>query len=632
MPETPSTVAARVIGRERETELILAAVDAGRDLLLEGPPGTSKTTLLKAITDVWGIPLVFVEGNAELTPGRLLGHHDPARVLTDGYSEESFVPGPLVEAMQTGGFLYFEEFNRAPEDTLNALLTAIADRRVAIPRFGVVEALPSFRLIGSMNPFDNVGTTRLSVSIKDRLNRLVIDYQGAGEEERIVALRAAEAVEAAPDETIVADAVALARATRVHEHVVQGSSVRGAIDLALIAAQLCRRREVDPKDRVAYPDSFWDAMLLALSGRLSLEHAAGVDETGVLRDIWESHFVLRAAAPPDGARSGEIEDEDALRRPSDDPSDHANRPFRVKPKELDDEPRLAAGSGGVGTATGERGESGPRDIGDHRGGTSSDEAQLDDEEGETEGQSEAARARAREIARRLHLAAPSRQVRPRPGGDEILSVPYRGAGGELDLDRAVERMIESPAPRSDDLYVLERRRTRRQVVLAVDVSGSMRGERLLTAAATVGALSSGLQRDELAVVAFWSDAALLLRLGERVPLDRLVDEMVSLEAEGLTNVAFPLKIARRELGGPGASEQRVILLSDCVHNAGPDPREAASLLPRVDVLFDVEGERDSQMARGIARAGRGALYPIRDHREVCTALTEVLGRGDRARR
>ena len=51
----------------------------------------------------------------------------------------------------------------------------------------------------------------------------------------------------------------------------------------------------------------------------------------------------------------------------------------------------------------------------------------------------------------------------------------------------------------------------------VDVSGSMRGERIRTAAATVGALAGELRRDDLAVVAFWSDAAVLLRLGAPVP-------------------------------------------------------------------------------------------------------------------
>jgi MoxR-like ATPase len=42
-------IAARVVGRERELELILAAVAAGRDMLIEGPPGTSKS-MLRAIT------------------------------------------------------------------------------------------------------------------------------------------------------------------------------------------------------------------------------------------------------------------------------------------------------------------------------------------------------------------------------------------------------------------------------------------------------------------------------------------------------------------------------------------------------------------------------------------------------
>ena len=33
--------------------------------------------------------------------------------------------------MRSGGFLYIEEFNRAPEDTLNTLLTAMAARQIA---------------------------------------------------------------------------------------------------------------------------------------------------------------------------------------------------------------------------------------------------------------------------------------------------------------------------------------------------------------------------------------------------------------------------------------------------------------------------------------------------------------------
>src|SRR5580698_1975824 len=217
---TYQRVAARLVGRERELTLTLAAVAAGRDIILEGPPGTSKSTLLRAITAEWGIPFVFVEGNADLTPAKLIGHHNPARVLREDYSEDNFVDGPLLEAMREGGFLYIEEFNRAPEDTLNTLLTAMAERRVAVPRVGEVVARDTFRVIASMNPYDNIGTTRLSTSVHDRLCRLAITYQDAAAERGITALRAPRDSRALADlkpalyERLVADAVAVTRATR----------------------------------------------------------------------------------------------------------------------------------------------------------------------------------------------------------------------------------------------------------------------------------------------------------------------------------------------------------------------------------------------------------------------------------
>ena len=311
-------IAARVVGRERELDLVLAAVAAGRDLLLEGPPGTSKSTLLRAITAEWGIPLVFVEGNADLTPAKLVGHHNPARVLREDYSAANFVDGPLLEAMRGGGFLYIEEFNRAPEDTLNTLLTAMAERRIAVPRAGEVAARDTFRVIASMNPYDNIGTTRLSTSVHDRLCRLAISYQDAAAERGIVALRAPHAELAHADlkparyERLVADAVAVTRATREHEDIRQGSSVRGAIDLTLVAGQLLSldsepRRVTpggaeDPAEAAeqAYRETVYDAMIVALSGRIFLDETVAAAPEQVLRQIWEDHFILGPATAAPG--------------------------------------------------------------------------------------------------------------------------------------------------------------------------------------------------------------------------------------------------------------------------------------------------------------------------------------------
>ena len=295
LAEIRDRVARHLVGRERELELVLSAVGAGRDILLEGPPGTSKTTLLRAITTEWGIPLLFVEGNADLTPSRLIGHHNPARVLREDYSAENFVPGPLVEAMREGGFLYIEEFNRAPDDTLNTLLSAMAERQLTVPRVGTTTAKPTFRVIASMNPYDNVGTVRLSTSISDRLCRLAVDYQDDAAERGIVVLRTG----LSGADRLVADAVAVTRATRVHPDVRQGSSVRGAIDLALIATEVSDLRGVSGRDDERYPRVVFDAMSVALSGRIQLDEAAETTPELVLRQIWEDHFLLgpNTAAP-----------------------------------------------------------------------------------------------------------------------------------------------------------------------------------------------------------------------------------------------------------------------------------------------------------------------------------------------
>lgn len=301
LADTYGRVAAHLVGRERELTLTLAAIAAGRDIILEGPPGTSKSTLLRAITAEWGISLVFVEGNADLTPAKLVGHHNPARVLREDYSPDNFVDGPLLQAMREGGFLYIEEFNRAPEDTVNTLLTAMAERQVAVPRAGRITAKPTFRVIASMNPYDNVGTTRLSTSVHDRLCRLAIGYQDSEAERGIVKLRAPlPGLPPGLYPRLVADAVTVTRATREHPDVRQGSSVRGAIDLTLVAGQLLELRGVTEPDHRQYPGIVFDAMVVALSGRIFLDETVEVSPEQVLRQIWEDQFILSPAQAAPG--------------------------------------------------------------------------------------------------------------------------------------------------------------------------------------------------------------------------------------------------------------------------------------------------------------------------------------------
>ena len=235
-----------------------------------------------------------------------------------------------------------------------------------------------------------------------------------------------------------------------------------------------------------------------------------------------------------------------------------------------------------------------------------------------------ARQRARKIAARLAVPRPRRDTRAHGGIGELESVPYRAGSDDIDLDRTLDVLAGTPMPEDEDIVVRERERTRRAVVLVIDVSGSMKGERVRTAAATVGALAGELHRDRLAVVAFWSDAAVLVRLGEPVPPLRVLDVLLRVPARGLTNVAFALQVAEQQLAGVLRRDARVLLLSDCVHNAGPDPRPAAARLPRLDVLLDTSGEEDVELGRDLARMGRGRLRLVRHHRDVAAALTAVF--------
>lgn len=241
------------------------------------------------------------------------------------------------------------------------------------------------------------------------------------------------------------------------------------------------------------------------------------------------------------------------------------------------------------------------------------------------------RAAARELAQRLRIGRPRSDSLTRRGGPRRVPRRFDGNSDDIDLDATHDVLVERQRDltsfgdvKDDDVVVIERRSIRRAVSLIVDISGSMKGEKAKIVGSVVGALAAEFRNDDLSIVAFWKDCAMLTEPGR--PIDPLgaLDDLLRLPRKGLTNVHVGLAAAARNLRTSPARERFAVLLSDCVHNAGPDPRLAAAGLPRLDVLLETDGEHDQWLARELATVGRGRLAAVATHRDVVSALARLL--------
>ena len=380
-----------------------------------------------------------------------------------------------------------------------------------------------------------------------------------------------------------------------------------------------------------------DAAHLALSARIAVDETADTTPEAVITELWENHFVLGPRRAAKGSRHLVVDN--AVQLPGSPQSARLAglKPLARKPKRLDEVPSLYQAGGSapvlVDLGAGDRsagagaGAAGPDPAVGRQGSLITTEAaQLRPlaDLFEPPAVDPAVRAMAERIARRLSIRRPTRDRAGRRGSGALESLPYRYASDDIDLDRTLEVLTERPMPEDTDIIVRERVRTRRAVALLVDVSGSMKGEKIRTMAATVGALAADLESEELALVAFWRDAALLKPLHTCRPGTGLLDDLLRIPAKGLTNVHFALTVGLAELGRSSARQRIALLLSDCVHNAGPDPRSVALCFPRLDVLLQTDGEHDAALAGDLARLGHGRLAPVRDYRQVAPALNRLL--------
>jgi MoxR-like ATPase len=631
-----------VVGMQRETEVLAVALAAGRHIVIEGPPGTGKSTLLRSLASGAGVRLFFVEGNAELTPSRLVGHHDPAMVLQGGYSQDSFVAGPLAEAVRDGGLLYLEELNRIPEESLNVLITALAEGELNIPRFGRIPAHPAFRLIAAMNPHDGIGTSRIGQAVYDRLCRVAVTYHDETQERTIVrrvcslpetdvATRAAGFTVSGElgDQATVEIAVALVRQTRMHTDLRVGSSVRGAIDMVLLSRGLRDVRGEAATNLSGARQVLVDASIAALSGRVRVDEASDRIPEEIIVELLDAIIKARFERP------GETENDPGKAEGSDRPTPTGGGRGQIltgddAKKAVEEAGRRTAGRNELRHKHGQKFDDASPEVGQldqqmiiEQAGASPDEVvpMIADMATATDVR---LRSQAMALAAQLLLRLARNGPSPKPGVRRIVR-DLDALQGDLDLDATFDRSDGLASRNGQDLVTQRWSSADRAICLLVDRSGSMHGHALAMAAmAAASVMVSAGERSDCSVLVFAKDTIVLQTQDRWRPPDRVLGDIFTLRGKGVTDLALGLRGARRELAKSNAKEKVVVLLGDGMATEGTDPLAAMKGIDRLHVLGTSKEQDSIDATSRLAKRGGGRVKTVSSLTDLPSALRYLL--------
>jgi len=260
-------IAKAVHGQDEVIELLLIGMLARGHCLIEGPPGTAKTLLAQSLAAAVQLEFGRIQFTPDLMPGDVLG----ANIFDFRESAFHLVRGPIFAEI-----LLADEINRAPPKTQAALLQAMQERVATID--GVDHHLgENFFVVATQNPIEQQGTYPLPEAQLDRfLFKIAVRFPTEAAELEIlrrhaglpldhaahaagvVSVAAREELTAARalidavrlDNSILAYALALSRATRTDSEILQGASTRAADSLCAAVRALAA---LDGRD-YAIPD------------------------------------------------------------------------------------------------------------------------------------------------------------------------------------------------------------------------------------------------------------------------------------------------------------------------------------------------------------------------------------------
>jgi MoxR-like ATPase len=287
---TRAEIGKAVQGQDGLIDLLLISLFARGHCLVEGPPGTAKTLLARALSASVALDFGRVQFTPDLMPGDVLG----VNLFNFQTNEFRLTKGPVFTDI-----LLADEINRAPPKTQSALLQAMNERQVTID--GKDYSLGAhFFVIATQNPIEQQGTYPLPEAQLDRfLFKLIVDFPDRAAEIDILTRHSVQSLDFSArhadvrpvmqaadlaagqqlvdsirlDPTILTYIVDLVRATRNDPDILHGGSTRAA---DAIAGAVRAKAAVDGRD-YAIPDDVQALIVPTLRHRIVLSPNAEIE-------------------------------------------------------------------------------------------------------------------------------------------------------------------------------------------------------------------------------------------------------------------------------------------------------------------------------------------------------------------